>query len=176
MLLPTDFLCSTPCCSSTYKRTFNHLDTCYFKQSLWYNDTMLLVTVVTHQVRVHGMELYVPLEAKTWVLNFHCVGKLYIEGSLFSTQSFPQPRPTGKTRFYLHVCRTPQKHLYIHNWLQFSVEMNTRGSKKATTFIPFQTNYDYGADYQIKAYFHTFLEQYYVMISKGFNWCSKLAQ
>lgn len=31
-----------------HKRTFNQLDTCYFKQSLRYNDTMLLVTVVTH--------------------------------------------------------------------------------------------------------------------------------
>lgn len=40
---------STPSCTSTYKRTFNQLDTCYFKQSLWYNDTMLLVTVVTHR-------------------------------------------------------------------------------------------------------------------------------
>lgn len=63
-------LSSTPCCTSTYKRTFNHLDTCYFKQSLWYNDIMLLVTVVTHrqtsQSSWNGI-LCEYIEAKTWV-------------------------------------------------------------------------------------------------------------
>lgn len=44
-------LCATPYCRSTHKQTFNHSDTCYVTQSLWYNDSILLVTVVTRRRR-----------------------------------------------------------------------------------------------------------------------------
>ncbi len=35
-----------------------------------------------------------------------------------------------------------KKRTYMYDSLQFPVEMNTRGSKTLTTFIPFHTKYD----------------------------------
>ncbi len=55
--------------------------------------------------------------------------------------TFYQPRLIGNTCLYIHFCKT-ETSTYMYDSLQFPVEINTRGSKTLTTFIPFHTKYD----------------------------------
>ncbi len=57
--------------------------------------------------------------------------------------SLLQHRLIGNTCLYIHFCTTEKIDLlYMYESLQFPVEMNIRGSKTPTTFIPFHTKYD----------------------------------
>ncbi len=53
----------------------------------------------------------------------------------------------------------------MYDSLQFPVEMNTRGSKTLTTFIPFHTKYDLQEQFWL---FSQLLAEWYVMTSKQF--------
>ncbi len=45
-------------------------------------------------------------------------------------------------RVSTYISAKLKKRTYMYDSLQFPVEMNTRGSKTLTTFIPFHTKYD----------------------------------
>ncbi len=67
-----------------------------------------------------------------------------------------------------------EKHTYTYNSLQFLADVNTRGRKMLTTFVPFQRNFDYGGRLWINKHLflcdsqydlRTFLLQYYVFLN-----------
>ncbi len=45
-------------------------------------------------------------------------------------------------RVSTYISAKLKKRTYMYDSLQFPVEINTRGSKTLTTFIPFHTKYD----------------------------------
>jgi len=96
---------------------------------------MLLVTVVTH--RHTSLSWWNWIICTTWGqnlgLSFHCVGKLFIEVSLFFNTLFLNPGPLEKHASTNTFAELQRRTYSIH----CSLQMTTRGSKTATTFIPF---------------------------------------
>jgi len=115
---------------------------------------MLLVTVVTH--RHTSLSWWNWIICTTWGqnlgLSFHCVGKLFIEVSLFSTlfsstlahwKNMPLPTRLQNSKDepiqFTAVCRWPLE-----------------AAKRQQLLFLFISNDDYRADYQIETYFHTY--------------------
>ncbi len=68
-------------------------------------------------------------------------------------------------RVSTYISAKLKKRTYMYDSLQFPVEMNTRGSKTLTTFIPFHTKYDLQEQFWL---FSQLLAEWYVMTSKQF--------
>ncbi len=60
-----------------------------------------------------------------------------------------------------------KKRTYMYDSLQFPVEMNTRGSKTLTTFIPFHTKYDLQEQFWL--FSHSYLQNGMLWLQNNFN-------
>ncbi len=60
-----------------------------------------------------------------------------------------------------------KKRTYMYDSLQFPVEMNTRGSKTLTTFIPFHTKYDLQEQFWL--FSHSYLQNGMLWLLNNFN-------
>ncbi len=60
-----------------------------------------------------------------------------------------------------------KKRTYMYDSLQFPVEINTRGSKTLTTFIPFHTKYDLQEQFWL--FSHSYLQNGILWLLNNFN-------
>ncbi len=60
-----------------------------------------------------------------------------------------------------------KKRTYMYDSLQFPVEMNTRGSKTLTTFIPFHTKCDLQEQFWL--FSHSYLQNGMLWLQNNFN-------
>ncbi len=65
---------------------------------------------------------------------------------------------------YIHFCKTEKTYLYV---LQIPVEINTRGSKTLTTFIPFHTKYDLQEQFWL--FSNSYLQNGMLWLQNNFN-------
>ncbi len=70
-------------------------------------------------------------------------------------------------RVSTYISAKLKKRTYMYNSLQFPVEINTRGSKTLTTFIPFHTKYDLQEQFWL--FSHSYLQNGMLWLLNNFN-------
>ncbi len=95
----------------------------------------------------------------------HFIKKLTIHHNFHNLASFFQPRLIWNTCLY--ITAKLKKRTYMYDSLQFPVEMNTRGSKTLTTFIPFHTKYDLQEQFWL--FSHSYLQNGMLWLLNNFN-------
>ncbi len=95
----------------------------------------------------------------------HFIKKLTIHHNFHNLASFFQPRLIWNTCLY--ITAKLKKLTYMYDSLQFPVEMNTRGSKTLTTFIPFHTKYDLQEQFWL--FSHSYLQNGMLWLLNNFN-------
>ncbi len=70
-------------------------------------------------------------------------------------------------RVSTYISAKLKKRTYMYDSLQFPVEMNTRGSKTLTTFIPFHTKYD--LQEQFGLFSHSYLQNGMLWLLNNFS-------
>ncbi len=70
-------------------------------------------------------------------------------------------------RVSTYISAKLKKRTYMYDSLQFPVEINTRGSKTLTTFIPFHTKYDLQEQFWL--FSHSYLQNGMLWLLNNFN-------
>ncbi len=114
--------------------------------------------------------LKVPYCTPFWsfILGFDVLKNIYLRYKYQKTSQYIFTNLGSlEIRVSTYISAKLKKRTYMYDSLQFTVEINTRGSKPLTTFIPFHTKYDLQEQFWL--FSHSYLQNGMLWLQNNFN-------